>query len=143
MALKEICTLEIFINVNGSHVVVCVAFDRAHIVEIEALSFLDFDRHQNDLVSFHDGRRSRQVAKSWSALLKLVFKNFFDRLKLTITGMKFSPAELASIPLTFPNVKLLSSSTSVDMKISPEKRLRLLDQLSYLTFKSLFLLQLS
>ena len=65
---------KIVIDVNGNHVVVRFAFDRAHIVEIEALRFLDFYRHQNDLVSFHDGRRSRQVAQS---LLKTYLENSF------------------------------------------------------------------
>ena len=109
---------EIVIDINGSGVV-RFAFNRAQIVEIEALGFFDFYRHQNDLVSFHDGRRSRQVPESWSTLLKFVLKTWFVQLKLTLTGVQSTPAGLASIPLTFPNVKLLSSTTSVDMKISP------------------------
>jgi len=100
---------EIVININGNHDVVRFAFYRAHIVEIEALLFLDFYRHQNDLVPFHDRRCSRQVAESRSALLKLLLEKLFVRWILTLTG------------LTFPNVKLLSLSTSVDMKISPKK----------------------
>jgi hypothetical protein len=51
-------------------------------------------------------------------ILKLVLENFFDRLKLT--GEICSPVRLASIPLTFPNEKLWSLSTSVEQKISPK-----------------------
>ena len=135
-------TLEIVIDINGSDVV-SFAFDRAQIVEIEALGFFDFYRHQNDLVSFHDGRRSRQVPESWCTLLKLVFKTLSVQLKLTLTGVQLTPVGLASIPLTFPNVKLLSLSTSVDMKTSPKYHIIDTARILYLTFKGIFLLQLS
>ena len=135
-------TSEIVIDINGSDVV-SFAFNRAQIVEIEALGFFDFDRHQNNLVSFHDGRRSRQVPESRSTLLKFVFKSWSVQLKLTLAGVQSTPAGLASIPLTFPNVKLLSSSTSVDMKISPKYHIIDTARILYLTFKGIFLLQLS
>ena len=133
---------EIAIDINGSDVV-SFAFNRAQTVEIEALGFFDFCRHQNDLVSFHDGRRSRQVPESWSTLLKFVLKTWFVQLKLTLTGVQSTPAGLASIPLTFPNVKLLSSSTSADMKISPKYHIIDTARILYLTSMGIFLLQLS